>query len=71
MDDRSGGTTTHGGQMTPGARVIITLYTATLREGTAWVALVLEEHAALGPLDLHFFHTDRVFLVLTPSALLA
>jgi len=57
--------------MAPGTRVIITLYAATLREGTAWVALVLEEHAALGPLDIHFFHMDRVFLVLTSSALLA
>jgi len=57
--------------MAPGTRVILTLYTATLREGTAWVALVLEEHAALGPLGIHFFHMDRVFLVLTSSALLA
>ena len=29
---------------------------------TAWVALVLEEHTALGPLYIHLFHADRVIL---------
>ena len=31
-------------------------------EGTAWVALVLEEQTALGPLYIHLFHADRVIL---------
>jgi hypothetical protein len=32
----------------------------------AWVVLVLAKQTALGPLSIRLFHTDRVFLFLTP-----
>jgi len=57
--------------MAPGARVIITLYTGRLREGTAGVALVLDEHTATSLLSLHLLHADGVIFFLTPEALLA
>ena len=38
----------------------------TLREGTAWAALVLAENTALSPLYIHLYHAGRVILFLTP-----
>ena len=46
-------------------------YASRLREGTAWVAHVLTELTARGPLDIRLFHAGRVILFLTPEALLA
>ena len=33
-------------------------YVYTLREGTAWVLLVLAEQTTLGPLNLRLFHSE-------------
>ena len=46
-------------------------YAGRLWEGTAWVAHVLAELTARGPLDIRLFHADRFILFLTPEAPLA
>ena len=46
-------------------------YAGRLWEGTAWVAHVLAELTARGPLDIRLFHAGRVILFLTPEAPLA